>query len=99
MAKKSVIEQIKDTQEEINILQVQKKQQEHQLEKHQAREREKERKERTRKKIERGAIIDSMNPQIASLTNQQLKVFLQQVLQSERALHLLSKMTETENVG
>ncbi|WP_317854388.1 DUF3847 domain-containing protein [Chakrabartyella piscis] len=97
MTKKTIVEQIKETQIEIEKARTEKKQKEHQLEKLQKREREKERNKRTRNLIEKGAILESINPSIQSLSNEQLKVFLQQALQSERALHLISKMTETED--
>ncbi|WP_317854843.1 DUF3847 domain-containing protein [Chakrabartyella piscis] len=97
MTKKTIVEQIKETQIEIEKTRTEKKQKEHQLEKLQKREREKNRSKRTRNLIEKGAILESINPSIQSLSNEQLQAFLQQVLQSERALHLLSKMTATED--
>ncbi len=97
MAKKSIIEQIKDTQQELKTMQTEKKQKEHQLEKLQAREREKERKERTRNLIEKGGLLESIHPSIKSLSKEQLKAFLQQVLLSDQALQLLSEMAETKN--
>ncbi len=99
MANKSIVEQIKDTQEELEIMQTEKKQKERQLEKLQSREREKERRERTRNLIEKGAILESIHPSISCLSKEQLKIFLQQVLQDEGALHLLSKMMESKDLG
>lgn len=58
MAKKTLVEQIKDTQVELEKARTEQKQKEHLLEKLKKQEREKEHKLRTRRLIEKGAIIE-----------------------------------------
>ena len=77
MAKKTIVEQIKDTQIELEKARAEKKQMENQLAKIQKQGQLKERKERTRKLIEKGAILESIDPNLAKLEGEYLKEYLQ----------------------
>lgn len=92
----TIVEQIRSTQEELEKLETKKQQKEHQLEKLQGRDRSKERKARTRSLIERGAILESVQPSIKDLSNEQLQIYLDKVLHTVEALVLLIKMVDEE---
>ena len=77
MAKKTIVEQIKETQMELEKARAEKKQMENQLAKIQKQGQLKERKERTRKLIEKGAILESIDPNLAKLEGEYLKEYLQ----------------------
>lgn len=77
MAKKSITEQIEEAKNEIDRLENEKRQLNNQMHKIQARESEKERKARTRKLIEKGAILESIEPNLAQLEGEYLKECLQ----------------------
>ena len=77
MAKKTIVEQIKETQMELEKARAEKKQMENKLAKIQKQGQLKERKERTRKLIEKGAILESIDPNLAKLEGEYLKEYLQ----------------------
>ena len=79
MAKKTIVEQIKDTQMELEKARAEKKQMENQLAKIQKQDREKEHRLRTRNLIQKGAILESIDPNLAQLDNEKLKSCLQQI--------------------
>jgi len=68
MAKKTLVEQIKDTQIELEKVRAEKKQKENQLAKIQKQEREKEHRVRTRRLIQKGAVLESVDPNLACRT-------------------------------
>ena len=84
MTKKSITQQLEETKNEIDKLENEKRQLNNQMHKIQARENEKERKARTRKLIEKGAILESINSDMAQLEGAYLKKFLKQVFLHER---------------
>ncbi len=89
MANNKIIEQI-----EKNKINVEKKQDEIRQLKNKEREllakqRKEEQKIRTRRLIQRGAILESINPTFVSIPNEQLQTYLQKVLLTETARKLL----------
>ena len=99
MAKKTIVEQIKDTQAKLEKARTEKKQMENQLTKIKKLEREKEHKSRTRRLIQRGAIIESINPSFTSLSEELLSQYLNQVLRTRYAEMLLSSMLESDKTN
>lgn len=77
MTKKTIVEQIKDTQIKLEKARTEQKQKERQLEKLKKQERAKEHKIRTRRLIEKGAILESIDPNLAQLDGEYLKECLQ----------------------
>ena len=95
MANKNIVAQL-----EKNKSDIEKKQEEIRQLKNEERQilstqRKAEQKIRTRKLIERGAILESVNPSILSISNEELKTYLQQVLQTEQAKKLLQSITQS----
>jgi len=93
MANKSIMEQIADCKNKMEQAEKEKQQLTHQAEKIKARDRQAEHKARTRRLIERGAILESINSSILSLSGEQLQAYLQVVLQNDTAKNLLQEMT------
>ena len=96
MAKKTLVEQIKDTQIELEKVGAEKKQKENQLAKIQKQEREKEHRVRTRRLIQKGAVLESVDPNLAQLNEEQLKACLREIfsnhtVQEVAKNHLLSQ--------
>lgn len=96
MAKKTLVEQIKDTQIELEKVRAEKKQKENQLAKIQKQEREKEHSVRTRRLIQKGAVLESVDPNLAQLNEEQLKACLREIfsnhtVQEVAKNHLLSQ--------
>ena len=52
-----------------------------------------ERKERTRRLIERGAILESLIPEVVNLTNEQVKTLLQQTVANQFGKRTLANIT------
>lgn len=96
MANKSITQQIEDCKKEIEQAEKEREQLTHQVEKMKARIRQAEHKARTRRLIKKGAILESINPSILSLSNEQLQAYLQAVLQTDTAIKLLDEMTRAE---
>ena len=82
---KTINEQIEETKLQI----AQYKNREKQL---MQREKQEERKLRTRRLIERGAIIESIFSETASLTNEQFKVFLERTINKDFARKVLENL-------
>ena len=61
-----------------------------------AQQRNAEQRVRTRRLIERGAILESIHPSIISISNEELKTYLQRVLRTEQAEKLLEIVAENE---
>ena len=99
MAKKSVTQQLEETKNEIDKLENEKRQLNNQMHKIQVRESEKERKARTRKLIAKGAILESINPDMAQLEGEYLKKFLQVVFTKERPEEYAKIMLKKQNEG
>lgn len=99
MSKKTIVEQIKDTQIELEKARAEKKQMENQLAKIKKQDREKENKSRTRRLIQRGAILESINPSLTSLSEELLSKYLNQVLRTRYAEMLLSSMLESDKTN
>ena len=99
MSKKTIVEQIKDTQIELEKARAEKKQMENQLAKIKKQDREKENKSRTRRLIQRGAILESINPSLTSLSEELLSQYLNQVLRTRYAEMLLSSMLESDKTN
>ena len=55
-------------------------------------QKEQDRKARTKRLIERGAILESLIPNAAMLTNEQIKVFLEQTVHGEHACKILENL-------
>ena len=96
MAKKTLVEQIKDTQIELEKVRAEKKQKVNQLAKIQKQEREKEHRVRTRRLIQKGAVLESVDPNLAQLNEEQLKACLREIfsnhtVQEVAKNHLLSQ--------
>ena len=82
MANKNIVAQL-----EKNKMEVEKKQEEIKQLKNKERkilstQRKAEQQIRTRRLIERGAVLGSINPSILSISNEKLKIYLQQILQT-----------------
>lgn len=96
MANKSITQQIADCKNQLEQAEKEREQLTHQVDKIKARNRQAEHKARTRRLIEKGAILESINPSILSLSNPQLQAYLQAVLQSDTATKLLEELTKAE---
>ena len=83
---KTKIERISSIEEQIKQLENQRKQL---IQKQKADER----KERTRRLIERGAILESLIPELVNLTNEQIKTFLQKTVTGDFGKHALENIT------
>ena len=83
---KTKIERISSIEEQIKQLENQKKQL---IQKQKADER----KERTRRLIERGAILESLIPDVVNLTNEQVKTFLQKTVTGDFGKRALATIT------
>ncbi len=99
MAKKSITQQLEETKNEIDKLENEKRQLNNQMHKMVAREREKERKARTRKLIAKGAILESINPDMAQLEGDYLKHFLRQVFLQEQPQEYAKIILKKQNEG
>ncbi len=101
MSNKSIIEQIEDTKKELEQVEKEERQQRNKLNRIKNRESEKERKARTRRLVAKGAILESINPDMAQLEGEFLKQFLRQVFLHERpeeyAKIMLNKQNCTDN--
>lgn len=91
---KSIVEQIKNTQMELEKSKKSLSQLKHKKDKIITRNSNVERKARTRKLIERGAILESINPSINLLSNEQLLEYLQLVLRTEVSRILLEDIVQ-----
>jgi hypothetical protein len=60
------------------------------------RQKEADRKARTKRLIERGAILESLVPGAVTLTNEQIKAFLEKTVATENARAILQKCTQNE---
>ncbi len=89
---KNIVEQVARTETELAKSQKQLAQLEHQKDKIITRNSNAERKARSRNLIQRGAILESINPLFRSLSNEQLQSYLQRVLRTEGARKLLEEM-------
>lgn len=58
-------------------------------------QKEAERKARTKRLIERGAIVESLIPNAADFTNEQIQSFLRQTLQTEASKEILFGLSQT----
>ena len=86
----------KTTSERIESVQEQIRQLENQKKKLVQEQKEQERKLRTKRLIERGAILESLIPDAGTFTNEQIKTFLEQILQTEIAKKALSNLKATK---
>ncbi len=91
---KSIVEQIQKTKVELEKAKKQIVQLKNQEKTILSRNRNVEHKTRTRRLIEKGAILEKSSHNIMLLTMEQLKSYLQQVLQTESALEILDKMID-----
>ncbi len=91
---KSIVEQIQKTKVELEKAKKQIVQLKNQEKTILSRNRNEEHKTRTRRLIEKGAILEKSSHNIMLLTMEQLKSYLQQVLQTESALEILDKMID-----
>ncbi len=89
---KTIYEQINETKIQIEKAEKEIKQLRNQEARIVRRDRTLEHKKRTRRLIERGAILEKINPSIASLSNEQLQEYLNKVLHTDSALDFLEKM-------
>ena len=96
MANKNIAEQLEKNKSDIDKKQEEIKQLKNKEWKILTQQRKAEQKIRTRRLIERGAILESINPSFLSLSNEELKIYLQQVLQTEQAKKLLQSITQFE---
>ncbi len=96
MANKSITQQIEDCKKQIEQAEKEREQLTHQADKMKTRNRQAEHKARTRRLIEKGAILESINPSILSLSNEQLQAYLHAVLQTDTAINLLDEMIRAE---
>lgn len=97
MANKSITEQIQNAKNEIEKLEQEKQQLTHQAEKIKARDRQAEHKKRTRRLIEKGAILESVDPTMAQLEGEYLTKFLRQVFLQERPREYAKIMLNKQN--
>ncbi len=89
MAKKSIVEQIQETQDELEKAMTKKKQYERQLEKLKQANRAKEQRLRTRRLIQKGAILESINQDLAELEGEKLKACLLQIFGNENSKEII----------
>jgi secreted Zn-dependent insulinase-like peptidase len=78
--------------EKIEIIQEQIRQLENEKKKLLQQKNEQDRKARTKRLIERGAILESLIDSAETLTNEQIKSFLEKTIQSEYARRILSNV-------
>ena len=91
---KSILSQIKQAKEQIEKTEIQLKQFENQKQNIITRNRNEEQKARTRRLIQRGAILENINPLIIGLSNEELKIYLTEVLGTAYATTLLEIATQ-----
>ena len=96
MANKNIIAQIEKCKSDSEKKQEEIKQLKNKKQKLLAQQRNAEQKIRTRRLIERGAILESINPSILSISNEQLQTYLQRILRTEQAEKLLEIVAENE---
>ena len=94
MANKSITQQIAECKNQLEQAEKEREQLTHQVDKIKSRNRQAEHKARTRRLIEKGAILESINPSFVSLSGEQLQAYLQAVLQTNTATKLLQEMTK-----
>jgi len=80
------------TVEKIEGIQAQIEQLENERKRLMQQQREQERKARTKRLIERGAILESLIPNAAEYTNEQIKVFLEKAVGDDSARKILAGM-------
>ena len=86
------------TVEKIESIQTQIQQLENERKRLMQQQKEQERKDRTKRLIERGAILESLIPDAATFSNEQIKAFLQKFVESDSARKILANMTPQDNV-
>jgi len=80
------------TIEKIDSIQAQIQQLENERKRLMQQQKEQERKDRTKRLIERGAILESLVPNAAMFSNEQIKAFLEKTVQSSYAKKILDSM-------
>ena len=80
------------TVEKIESIQTQIEQLENERKRLVQRQKEQERKDRTKRLIERGAILESLVPDAAAFSNEQIKTFLEKTVESDSARKILAGM-------
>ncbi len=102
MAYKSIDQQLHEMEEELKLAKDDYKKMERHRDKLLTRDRNKEQKERTRRLIQKGAILESIDPNLAQLEGKFLKKFLVTVFRKERpeeyAKIVLREQTEETDV-
>jgi hypothetical protein len=86
------------TVEKIEGIQAQIQQLENERKRLMQQQREQERKDRTKRLIERGAILESLVPNAAAFTNEQIKAFLEKTVGSDPARKILAGMAPQGDV-
>ena len=98
MANKNIVAQLEKHKSDIEKKQEEIKQLKNKERKILSTQRKAEQKIRTRRLIERGAILESINPSIISISNEELKTYLQQVLLTGQSEKLLQSITQSEKL-
>ena len=86
------------TVEKIEGIQAQIQQLENERKRLMQQQKEQERKDRTKRLIERGAILESLIPDAATFSNEQIKAFLEKTIKGDSACKILAGMTPQGNV-
>jgi len=85
----------KTTAERIEQARIEKAQKEAEIKRLQQQQRTEDRKARTKRLIERGAIAESLIPDVETLTNEQFKAFLEKTVTSSYATRALAEIAAT----
>ena len=88
---KTTVEKIESVQEQIRQLENQKR-------RLMQEQKERERKTRTKRLIERGAILESLIDRADMLTNEQIKVFLEKIIQTDYAREIIENTIATKPI-
>ncbi len=91
MSTKKVISQLEKNKKEIEKLDQELEHLKHKKQKYQAQKSAEERKIRTRNLIQRGAILESVQPIFKKLSNEELQAALEKILHCEFAIELLDE--------
>lgn len=92
----------KTTVEKIESIKIQQQQLENEKKKLLQQQKETDRKARTKRLIERGAILESYIPDAETITNEQIKMFLEKTIQtdfSRKTLDGINKSSNTTNTN